>query len=184
MAVFFRLSDQVVVRPLAGADAGELYALVEDNRDHLSPWMPWAQDQSAAGTADFIRGARDQERADGSFQAAIVAGGRIAGVIGCHALDRANGRVSIGYWIGERDQGRGLVTSAVSAVVDHAFDVWELHRVEIRVAVGNARSAAVCKRLGFVAEGILREAERFTDRYHDLVVYSMLEPEWRRRQAS
>ncbi len=181
MAAFLRLSDSLVVRSLTPADAAELYRLVDSNRDHLARWMPWAEAQTAAGTIEFIRSAQAQEKADGTFQAAIVSEGRIAGVVGFHALDRANRRVSIGYWLGERDQGRGLVTVAVSALIDHAFGAWDLHRVEIRVAVGNDRSAAVCDRLGFAREGVLRDAERFSDRYHDLVVHSLLEPEWRRR---
>ena len=66
------------------------------------------------------------------------------------------------------------MTEAVRALIRHAFEVWNLNRVEIRVAAGNHRSAAIPQRLGFVAEGTLREAERHADGYKDIVVYSLL----------
>ncbi len=64
------------------------------------------------------------------------------------------------------------MTAAVRRLVDYAIRDLELNRVEIRVAVGNERSLALCRRLGFVEEGVLREAERFGDSYKDLRVSS------------
>jgi RimJ/RimL family protein N-acetyltransferase len=66
------------------------------------------------------------------------------------------------------------MTEGVRALTTYAFDFWRLDRVEIRVAVGNLRSAAIPQRLGFVEEGVLRQAERHGDCFKDIVVYSML----------
>jgi ribosomal-protein-serine acetyltransferase len=70
------------------------------------------------------------------------------------------------------------MTEAVRALTTLAFEAWHLNRVEIRVAPGNTRSAAVPERLGFVKEGVLRQAERHGDEFKDSVVYSMLAGEW------
>lgn len=174
----FELTGSARLRPLSEADADELYAVIDANREYLARWMPWAEAQTLAGTVQFIRTTLDQAAMDNGFQVAIVIDERLAGVVGYHSLDRENRRVSIGYWLAEGDQGRGLMTEAVSKLIDHAFGVWGLHRVEIRSATENARSRALCERLGLVQEGVLREAEAFADRYHDLVVYSMLAPDW------
>ena len=50
--------------------------------------------------------------------------------------------------------------------------------MEIQAAVDNHRSRAIPERLGFREEGVRREAERVGDRYHDLVLYAILAPEW------
>jgi ribosomal-protein-serine acetyltransferase len=72
------------------------------------------------------------------------------------------------------------MTAAATTLVDYAFSGLHLNRVVIQAAVGNTRSRAIPERLGFVAEGTLREAERVGDEYLDSVVYAMLAREWRR----
>ena len=166
------------LRPLAESDADELYGLIDANRAYLAPWLPWAADQTLERTHEFIRMARRQHAANDGFQAALLYEGSIAGAVGFHSVNWQHGSTSIGYWLAESHQGRGLMTRAVRSVVDHAFAEWDLHRVEIRAAVDNGRSRAIPTRLGFRQEGVLRDAELIGDRYKDLAVYSTLAPEW------
>jgi ribosomal-protein-serine acetyltransferase len=142
--------------------------------------MPWAPAQTRESTREFIRTAISQLESNDGFQAALVVDGRLAGTFGYHSVDWVHMRTTIGYWLAEPLQGRGLATRAVAALIGHAFSEWELHRVEIRAAVENAPSRAVCERLGMSLEGELREAEWVGGRCHDLAVYSVLAPEWRR----
>ena len=176
----FELSDGLQLRSLSEADVKELYGLIEANRSYLAPWMPWAAGQTAHGTAEFVRKSIKQEADDDGFQVAVIVDGAIAGVLG-HELDRENRTTTIGYWLAEDQQGRGLMTAAVKRLLGHAFDELRLNRVGIEVAPNNPRSRALAERLGFREEGVLREAERFADDdYRDLVLYSMLASEWSR----
>ncbi len=176
----FELSDGVQLRSLTEADVKELYALIEANRSYLAPWMPWAAGQTVDGTAEFVRKSIKQEADDDGFQVAVIVDGAIAGVLG-HEVDRENRTTTIGYWLAEDQQGRGLMTAAVKRLLEHAFDELRLNRVGIEVAPNNPRSRALAERLGFREEGVLREAERFADDdYRDLVLYSMLASEWSR----
>jgi ribosomal-protein-serine acetyltransferase len=176
------LDAERMLRPVAADDLDELHTLVSVNREHLAPWMPWAADVGREGTETFLTTAQEQAAGGNGVQLAITQRGRIVGIIGFHYVSRLQSSTSLGYWLDARAQGRGTVTLAVSKLVDHAFSVWRLHRVEIRAAVDNARSRAIPLRLGFVEEGVMRDGERFGDRYVDLVVYSMLEPDWRARR--
>jgi ribosomal-protein-serine acetyltransferase len=166
------------LRLLDDADADELYAVIAADRRRLSEWMPWAPSQTLEGTRAFIRATRRQLAEDDGMQTALEVDGRIAGIVGLHGVSWLHRSTTIGYWLAAPYTGRGLMTAAVRAYTRHVFDVWGLHRMELRAAVGNARSQAVAERAGFVREGVLRGAERVGDRHLDLVVFSALAPEW------
>lgn len=160
------------LRPLALTDATELQGVIEDNRDHLAAWLPWAAGQTAADTQAFLLEVEAQAAANDGFQAAIRRDGAIVGVCGFVGVDWVNRGTAIGYWLAADQQGRGLVTAAVAALVEHALGAWGLGRVEIRAATGNRRSRAVAERLGFRPEATFRKAQQLGGRAHDLVVYA------------
>jgi ribosomal-protein-serine acetyltransferase len=156
-------------------DAEELFALVDRNRAHLEPWLPWVPStRSPDDTLQFVRLVRRQVAENNGLQTVIVLDGAIVGVVGFHRIDWMNRATSIGYWLAADRQGRGTMTEAVRALVDYAFGTLDLHRIEISAAVGNARSRAVIERLGFREEGVRREAERQNEGYLDVVLYAML----------
>jgi GNAT superfamily N-acetyltransferase len=78
-------------------------------------------------------------------------------------------------------QGRGIMTMACRALVDHAFDAWKLNRVEIRSAAGNQRSRAVAKRWDSSKKACSDRASRFATTFHDSVVYGCSPASGRRR---
>jgi ribosomal-protein-serine acetyltransferase len=174
------LPNGYALRLLEEADADEVFALIDANREHLAPWMPWVQDEhEPADVLPFIRATRKQIADNDGLQTAIVdPEERIVGMVGFHNVDWMNRKSSIGYWLARDEQGRGTMTLAVRAHLDHAFATWKLNRVSIQAAVENARSRAIPERLGFREEGILRGVERVGDRVLDGVVYAMLASDW------
>jgi ribosomal-protein-serine acetyltransferase len=175
----FALGDQQSLRLLDDGDAVELYELVVAHREYLAQWLPWPGHQTLRATQEFIARSRAQLAENQGFNVAIIDRGGIRGVLGFHRVDWENRATSIGYWIAADAQHRGLVTRGVRGLVDYAFDTWRLNRVEIRAGVGNTRSRAIPERLGFVREGVLREAELIGDRYIDHVLYAMLARDWK-----
>ena len=67
---------------------------------------------------------------------------------------------TVGYWLGAPHRGRGLMTEAVGALVEHAFDErgFGLRRIHWQARVGNGASATVARRNGFRFEGTSRAA--------------------------
>jgi ribosomal-protein-serine acetyltransferase len=177
-ASWLRLPEGSELHLLGAANVAELHRLIEENREHLAPWLPWAASQTERDTAEFVRRSRGEMLAGDSLQLGISRSGRLTGVIGHVGIDWARRSTRIGYWIAAAEQGRGTITAATRALVDHAFDVWALNRVEIEVATENARSRGVPERLGFAEEGTMRQAEHVGDRYLDAVLYAMLASGW------
>jgi ribosomal-protein-serine acetyltransferase len=164
--------------------AEELFAVLDRNRAYLRRWLPWLdQNTNPEHTRAFVRINLQQYASRNGFACAIRDEGAIAGVVGLHAIDWPNRKTSLGYWLDEARQGRGLITRSCSTLLDHVFDELGLHLVEIGCAVGNDKSCAIPERLGFRRDGMLRQREWLYDHYVDHVVYSMLAAEWRQRRA-
>jgi ribosomal-protein-serine acetyltransferase len=180
----FRLAAApgIEMRQFRAADADPVFAVVERNRDYLRQWLPWVdRTSSAEDIGEFISSVASQYDAGMGPNTAIWVDGAIAGSIGVHPIDWANRSCSIGYWIESAQQGKGIITQCCATLLNYLFDDLLLHRVEIRCGTGNARSCAVPQRLGFTCERVAREAEWVNDRWLDLMVWSMLEQDWRRQ---
>jgi len=174
-----RIDEHLELTPVERRDAGPLFALIEACRDDLRTWLPWVD--HTRGPDDvlrFIERAMESHAADRELHCCIRFEGAIAGVVSYRRIDRANRKTELGYWLGEQYQGRGIMTRCCRALTEHAFSSLDLNRVEIRCGERNVKSAAVARRLGFVYEGTLRDAEWVNDRFVSHMVFSMLRADW------
>jgi len=173
------MNDGLFLKSLELREAEELLLLIDANRPYLREWLPWLDmTRNIDEMIVFVESTLRQLSSDQGFQTAIWHHGQIVGIIGYHHLEWANRSTCIGYWLDERFQRKGIMTKACRALVDYAFDEWKLNRIEIRCAEGNLKSRGIPERLGFKAEGLLREAEWLYDHYVDHVVYGMLAKDW------
>ncbi len=176
----YPLGDGLELRILQEEHAADLFRLVHHNREHLRPWLPWVDNTNAIqDTLDFIKSGLDQYAKLDGLQLGIWQGDQITGTVGYHRWDFRHGSTEIGYWLGEDFTGQGIMTRAVAALVDYAFEVLNLHRVEIRCAPQNLKSCAIPQRLGFTHEGTLREGQWTPARHLDSAVYAILQQEWK-----
>jgi ribosomal-protein-alanine N-acetyltransferase len=148
----------VTLRLLAGDDAGALSTAYRDNREHLRPWEPRRPESffteagqrerieellrlfSAGGAVPFVF-----EAADGRIIGAITLTGIVRGPF-CSS--------SLGYWVAEGQQRRGLATAAVRRVCRIARDTVGLHRIEASTLLANTGSQRVLDKCGFEQIGM------------------------------
>ena len=175
-----RVDDELELALLERDDAQPLADLVDANRAHLRPWMPWAHDTSPQATLGFIeqRALPAIAAADG-FELGVWWRGRLVGTCGMHSVGGPPLRGSLGYWLATDAQGHGLVTRATRALTDKVFADYGFERVDLRADVANARSRAVAERLGFRFEGVLPREFWNGLAYVDQAVYALLREEWR-----
>ena len=178
-----RVDDEVEIRLLEERHAEEVYALVDANREHLRPWLPWVDGtRTAEDTGAFIRTALEGFAAGREYAASLRYRGQLAGGIGLDVnVQMRHGE--IGYWVARPFVGRGIVTRAARGLTTAAFADLGLNRVQILFATHNVRSCAVPQRLGFREEGTLREFERVGERFHDIRVFAVLARDWPKAEA-
>jgi RimJ/RimL family protein N-acetyltransferase len=73
-----------------------------------------------------------------------------------HTLAWRHRRAEIGYWLVPAARGRKIGLTAVSLLVDWAFERLELDRIEVTTTPQNAPARALAEALGFTAEGVLK----------------------------
>jgi RimJ/RimL family protein N-acetyltransferase len=134
--------------------AEAVHRAIEDSRDHLRPWMFWA-DQSRTDTVAFLQRSVEEWAQGRSFGYAIIDAedGSVLGGAGLHNRLGPDA-LEIGYWRRAGAGGRGVVTAAGWALTSAALALPDIERVEIHCDEANVASAAVPRRLGFVLDRI------------------------------
>jgi ribosomal-protein-alanine N-acetyltransferase len=159
-----------MIRPVRPADAEELAALYTANREFLAPYEPTRPESFF--TADGQRERLERQLADGTHPFAILDGGAIAGTINVfHIVRESLQSCTIGYWIDQARNGRGLATGAVEDVVARAFGELALHRVEAAALLDNLGSQRVLEKAGFDRIGVARRFLFINGAWRDFVLF-------------
>ena len=173
------INEHIELKLLERRDAEALFSVVDRDRVYLREWLPWVDKTLTASDYHAVIDMWLKQFADRQgFQAAILYDGDIVGMAGFHGIDSYNGKTSIGYWLSEGWQGKGIMTTVVRSLLHYAFEIENLNRVEIRASEANLKSRAIPERLGFKQEGIVRNGEYLYGGYADSVVYGLLKKEW------
>ncbi len=164
--------------------------------ENIEAFRRWYGDPEVAHFARYQNGPMRPEEVDRFFQARAIgsealtmaihvrATGRLIGSCAFSNLDADHGSALYHITIGEKDQwGKGFGTEATELMLDHAFRTLGLHRISLGVFEFNERALRSYLSCGFVIEGRAREAIWRGGRWWDEIAMSILDSEWRRRQA-
>ena len=124
----------------------------------------------------FVRSYREQF----AIRWAITLAGerRLIGTCGYNGLDAGNRRAEIGYDLAPAFWRQGIMAEALRAILDYAFTVMDLHRVEAVTSPANTASQVLLARLGFQQEGCLRARSFYHGAFRDDVFYGLLRSEF------
>jgi RimJ/RimL family protein N-acetyltransferase len=121
---------------------------------------------------EWIKGANPP---DSITNFAIVVDGAAVGGVGMILKEDIYSRsAEIGYWLGEEFWGRGIVTEAVRAIVDYAFENFDLCRLYAGVLEWNPASMRVLEKAGFQLEARLRKAVTKDNQTMDEFIYAIV----------
>ena len=143
---------QVTLRRYREEDLDGLLRAVTESLDHLRPWMPWAANYTRQSAAEFLAKSARDWAAGSEYNYAIITDGVLTG--GCSLMTRIGpGGLEIGYWVHQARTRRGLATAASAALVEQAFRLPGVDRVEIVHDELNVASGGVPRKLGFTEVG-------------------------------
>ena len=180
-----KLDDSLSLELLNEDHAQAMFKLIDFNRAHLKVWLPWVGHmQSVENFIDHIADCKKKETEGTDYAFAIRMNDEMIGRIGIHNIDLRNKIASLGYWLADGYQGKGIITKASRELTNHCFHELGMNRIEIKCATGNSKSRAIAEKLHFKKEGILRQAELVNGEFLDLCVYSMLKEEWKLEDGS
>jgi RimJ/RimL family protein N-acetyltransferase len=170
--------ETVVLRPVIADDAVDMLEVLADgdvlrltgshgtlSPDDVEPMRQWYG--SRAGHDDRL-----------DLAAVDRVTGRYVGEVVLNELDPNNNSCSFRIALGATGQNRGLGTEATRLVLGYAFERVGLHRISLEVYSFNSRARRVYEKVGFRAEGVLRDALLWEGQRFDAHVMSILAHEW------
>ena len=172
------MSDpEVTLVPVAVEDAAALAALYTAERDFLGPFEP-VRDASfftVAAHRQIIERSVALRVAGFGERFLIRADGELVGVLAVNNIVRGVFQsASIGYFVAQAHNGRGVATRAVSQVCEWAFGPAKLHRLEAGTLVDNTGSQRVLERNGFTRIGVAARYLQIAGRWQDHVLFQRL----------
>ena len=147
-------TDRIILRAIQGSDAPRIAELLADGRVAQTlarvPSPYTEKDARAFCAHAAVDGCSGREH-----YFAIERRGGEDGLIGVISLERETGEGPpvLGYWLGEAYWGAGLMSEAVSTLLDIARVSFRITTIRSGYFVGNVASARIQKKVGFQEVG-------------------------------
>lgn len=170
-------TDRLTLRPFGEGDADDLFAL-HSSATVLRYWdsPPWTE---AARAATFLATCRQIEEEGTGVRLAIDRGELFVGWITLTRWNPDYRSAGLGYCFAQAAWGKGYATEAGIALLQWAFAMLDLNRVQAETDTRNGASARVLEKLGFVREGTLREDCVVDGVVSDSWVYGLIRSDWK-----
>ncbi len=170
-------TDRLMLRLFEESDIPELVQLAGD-RDIAATTLRLPHPYSEAHARNWVEETNRRFRENESLELAVTrkSDGLLLGAAGLvfnHEFDNAE----LGYCIGKPFWGNGYAGEAAQALVLHGFDQLNLYRIHAHHFAGNKASGKVLENCGMVREGVLIQHIKKWGRYHDIILYGMLNPQ-------
>jgi ribosomal-protein-alanine N-acetyltransferase len=172
----------ITLRELRRSDAVTLFSMLatEEVARFISP-----PPSTIDGFERFIEWTHREREAGNYVCFGIVPNGMdtAVGIIQVRKSEPGFSTAEWGFALGSPFWGRGLFTEGAELVLDFAFDVIGVHRLEARAAVRNGRGNGALKKIGALQEGILRRSLLRNGEYLDQVLWAIIDSDRRDARA-
>ncbi|HWR44488.1 GNAT family N-acetyltransferase [Sporomusa sp.] len=170
-------TKRLVLRKMKVEDAEALFRYWSDSEvtRHMNISLFETIDQ-ALEMITFLSGLFDKAEA---FRWTIILkdSGDIVGSCGYNSWNKENQRGEIGYELGRAYWGKGIMTEALTGLLEYGFVKLDMNRIQALVEPANIPSIQLLRKLGFREEGLLRQYEQSKGHFIDLIMFAKLRSE-------
>jgi RimJ/RimL family protein N-acetyltransferase len=176
----------LTLRPFKRRDVAPLMEAVSASLSDLQRWLPWAHaGYSRTDAIAFVRESMSAWREGRAYDFTVRSTqdpDRHLGNVSVWATNRTGLVGEIGYWVRSDELGKGIATQAAARVTQLGFEELGMHRLTLRIAVGNTSSERVAEKLGYAQEGLLRQEVRVGGVWLDHTAWGLLRSEFETEQ--
>ena len=171
-------TERLVLRAVLPADLLNMYAIFSD--EAVTRYYGLETFTAVEEAAQRIAAIRQNYQKRRSIRWAISRHGEDAliGTVGLMNLRPKFYNAAVGYELAPSYWRQGLMTEALTAVIEFSFFVMALNRIEAFVVPENAPSIRLLQKMGFINEGLMREYGYWRRAFHDLCLFSLLKRDW------
>ena len=172
--------ERIVLRRIKRSDAPLMVRFANDAKVARNTFIPYPY--ALKDAYEFMRRDKRGWRKGTEYTYAIAdpVTDEYLGGIGLMMISPKHQCIEIGYWLGRKHRGKGLVPEAVKLALRIAFRELKAMRVQAEVLDGNESSVRVLEKCGFTYEGTLRKRIKNRGRWRDAMMFSMLREEWKK----
>ena len=156
-------TSRFVLRPFERRDAAAFACSVREAAAAADHWLSWAEETySEEDARTWFRTAAIAHKAGTSHEYGIfsLAEEAFIGGAGLNRIDPYNRMANLGYWVRPARRREGVACECASALVEYAFTVLDLQRIEVVIALGNDVSARVARKIGAQLECVAQNRLR------------------------
>jgi RimJ/RimL family protein N-acetyltransferase len=166
-------TERLVLEPLVEAHAARLFASFADPL--LYTYIPGDPPASIDVLRERYRRLEKRASPDGTerwlnWAARLVDAPSYVGLI--EATAHADATASLAYFVFSAHGRRGYGVEAAGVVVDHLFESHRVRTVRANIDTRNLAAIRLVKRLGFLQERLVLQADRFKDTVSDEWVFA------------
>ncbi len=167
-------SDRLLLRQITTEDVNEVFIL-RSNAETMK-YIPRPLVTKHEEALEHIKMIQDKiEKNEGINWAITLKGNpKLIGIIGHYRIRWEHFRSEIGYMLLPEYHGKGIITEAITLMIDYGFNQMNMHSLEGIIDPANTASARVLEKNGFVKEAHLIENEFYDGKFLDTVIYSLL----------
>ena len=172
-------TDRLILRRYTLDDAEDMYRNWATS-EKVTRYLTWEPYKSIDDGKGYIQFCVDNYQKPDHYNWVIEYKelGQVIGSIGVNSLREDVAACEVGYCLGDRFWGKGIMPEALSEVIRFLFDEVGMNRIQATHDVRNPNSGRVMEKCGMKYEGTMRQASRNNQGVCDSVMRAILREDW------